>query len=135
MIFNSEEKVETPLLCVPLPTEQHPKASLRNILEPSPPSKHRKATKPPKPIQHTPMKTSLTLEVEQLLDRVYSRAEALLLDCDEKPLLHDLMRALDLILQEDSNNSQKFGTEVANTVYRLLIKKEKQKAYESLVSI
>ena len=27
------------------------------------------------------------------------------------------------------------STEVANTVYRLLIKKEKQKAYESLVTI
>ena len=63
---------------------------------------------------------------------MYSRAEALLLNCDEKPVLHDLMRALDLILEEEP---QKPGTEVANTVYRLLIKKEKQKAYESLVSI
>ena len=42
------------------------------------------------------------------------------------------MRALDLILEE---GPQKPGTEVAHTVYRLLIKKEKHKAYESLVSI
>ena len=65
------------------------------------------------------------------------------------------MRSLDLILQgkdttieeempasaretdnqSDIGSGRKYSTEVANTVYRLLIKKEKQKAYDSLVSI
>ena len=36
-----------------------------------------------------------------------------------------------MIIQEDSM----VQTEVANTVYRLLIKKEKQKAYDSLLTL
>ena len=70
---------------------------------------------------------------------MHARAEALLADPDSKPGLHDLMRALDLIIQEGDDEmgtaDGKPSTEDANTVYRLLIKKEKQKAYDSLVSI
>ena len=45
------------------------------------------------------------------------------------------MRALDSILQESEALGESPPTDVANTVYRLLLKKEKQKAYESLVTI
>ena len=70
---------------------------------------------------------------------MHVRAEALLDDSSEKPGLHDLMRALDMIIQDGDDDictaDGKPSTEDANTVYRLLIKKEKQKAYDSLVSI
>ena len=36
---------------------------------------------------------------------------------------------------EEFDEESKPGTEIANTVYRLLIKTEKQKAYDSIVSI
>ena len=78
-------------------------------------------------------------QVELLLERVHARAEALLADPGERPGLHDLMRALDLIIQDGDDEmgtvDGKPSTEDANTVYRLLIKREKQKAYDSLVSI
>ena len=70
-----------------------------------------------------------------MLDRVHELAAevACRTDPSEKPVLHDLMHALDTILQDQ--NGVKPSTEVANQVYRLLIKKEKQKAYDSLVTI
>ena len=46
------------------------------------------------------------------------------------------MQALDLIIQESQTDTTTLlPTEVANTVYRLLIKKEKQKAYDSLLTL
>ena len=52
MMFNTEEKVEAPLLSVPVPTEQLPPdaPSFQQdlIFEPSPPQLQRKASKPPK---------------------------------------------------------------------------------------
>ena len=74
------------------------------------------------------------------MDKVHERARAIMDEPGEMPGLHELMQALDLILEDDDSNNgssvnSKPSTEVANTVYRLLIKKEKQKAYESIVSI
>lgn len=78
----------------------------------------------------------LSREVEQLLQRVYERAEGQAIEFgEEKPALHDLMRSLDSILRESETLRESPPTEVANTVYRLLLKREKQKAYESLVTI
>lgn len=72
--------------------------------------------------------------VERMMEQVDLRAKSLLPDDhDERPGLHDLMQALDLIIQESPGDQE--STEVANTVYRLLIKKEKQKAYNSLLTI
>ena len=128
------------------------------MFEPSPPQHQRKAAaKPPKQPLHkfnpskrrdpSPDTASLadvsgahSQQVENLMDRVHERAQRLLDEPGEKPGLHDLMKALDLILQGDEDQSDltednQPSTEVANTVYRLLIKKEKQKAYDSLVTI
>ena len=70
-----------------------------------------------------------------MLDKVHELATqaACKDEPNEKPVLHDLMHALDTILQQQ--DGVKHSTEVANQVYRLLIKKEKQKAYDSLVTI
>ena len=48
--------------------------------------------------------------------------------------MHELLEALDKVLA-DYPEKQKPSVEVSNTVYRLLIKTEKKKAYESLVTI
>ena len=80
------------------------------------------------------MTSTHAFEVERMMDQVHLRAQALLPDDhDERPGLHDLMQALDLIIQESPDDQK--STEVANQVYRLLIKKEKQKAYDSLLTI
>ena len=77
-------------------------------------------------------------------------------DVSSKPGLHELMQALDILIQEGKNDAiataederedeeehtendehrEPISTEVANTVYRLLIKREKQKAYDSLLTL
>ena len=77
-------------------------------------------------------------------------------DDSSKPGLHELMQALDILIQEGKNDAiataederedeeehtendehrEPISTEVANTVYRLLIKREKQKAYDSLLTL
>ena len=101
-------------------------------------------------------------EVERLMEQVHERAQRLKepvedgeeVDASVKPGLHELMQALDILIQEGQQNggalataedereeneeeeqSEPISTEVANTVYRLLIKKEKQKAYDSLLTL
>ena len=81
--------------------------------------------------------------------QVHERAMALQDEAGEggdgasRPGLHELMQALDILIQEAASpsdgeslvQSQPISTEVANTVYRLLIKREKQKAYDSLLTL
>ena len=55
----------------------------------------------------------------------------------EQPSLHQLLKAFDSVLSEyeAQNKGSTFGPEVQNKVYRVLIKTEKQKAYQSILSI
>ena len=50
----------------------------------------------------------------------------------EKPGLNDLLSAFDQVMQQDD---PKPSTEIRNSVYRKLIKTEKKKAYNSILSI
>ena len=97
------------------------------------------------------------------MEQVHERAQRLKfvedgeeVDVSTKPGLHELMQALDILIQEGENGAlataederedeeehvdndeqrEPISTEVANTVYRLLIKREKQKAYDSLLTL
>ena len=50
----------------------------------------------------------------------------------EKPGLNDLLGALDQVIKQEYH---KPSNEIRNTVYRKLIKTEKKKAYNSILSI
>ena len=152
MMFSTNEKAETPLGLAPVPTEQRtPPVPMQDsmLFEPSPPTVQRKkskANKPPKPVQHAfnpsrhinsgddiklsaadtadEIPSNSAFKVELLMERVHELASESL-EQSEKPTLHHQLKMLDLILQGQDPTSDVPSTEVANAVYRLLIKREK----------
>ena len=88
--------------------------------------------KPPKPVcQPVHPLMDLSLQIEQLISKV--RQEAVETTGEgEKPGLIELLSAFDSVMKDED---PKPSAEVANAVYRRLIKTEKKKAYDSIVSI
>ena len=73
----------------------------------------------------------LSLQIDQLSGKVRQEA-AEAVGTGENPGLIELLSAFDAIMKKESPTPP---ADVANAVYRRLIKTEKKKAYDSLVSI